>query len=50
MLKINAQTIVEEIYEQFQKQDKRFRAFTENVNHSSQLEQMVQFQMDKVFR
>ena len=41
--------IVQEVYEQFQKQDKRFRAFTENINHSTKLEQMVQFQMGKVF-
>ena len=41
--------IVREVYDQFQKQDKRFRVFTESAKHSSKLEQMVQFQMGKVF-
>ena len=41
--------IVREVYDQFQKQDKRFRVFTESAKHLSKLEQIVQFQMSKVF-
>lgn len=48
-LENQCKAIVQEVYEQFQKQDKRFRVFTESENHSSKLEQMVQFQMGKVF-
>ncbi|MBM7660385.1 hypothetical protein JOC85_001152 [Bacillus mesophilus] len=41
--------IVNEVYGQLQKQDKHFRSFTEKESSSSQLQQMVQYQMSKVF-
>ncbi|KGR73653.1 AAA family ATPase [Ureibacillus manganicus] len=42
--------IVDEVYGQYQKKDKQFRAFTEGQNlHSTKLQQMIQFQMSKMF-
>ncbi len=41
--------IVYEVYQQYKKQDKQFRAFTEKQAGSTMLQQVVQFQMSKVF-
>ena len=41
--------IVRDVYQQYKKQDKPFRAFTENQTNSTMLQQMIQFQMSKVF-
>jgi len=41
--------IVNDLYRQYQKQDKHFRSFTENQSNSTKLQQMVTFQMSKVF-
>ena len=43
------ETIVDEVYEQFQKQDKQFRSFVEDNYQSSKLQQMIRFQMSNVF-
>ena len=42
--------IVKEVYERYQKQDKQFRSFVEDMSHLSKLQQMIRFQMSKVFR
>ncbi|WP_428911809.1 hypothetical protein [Niallia sp. Krafla_26] len=44
------ETVVNEVYEQFQKQDKQFRIFIEDMPQSSKLQQMIRFQMSHVFR
>lgn len=41
--------IVHNAYQQYQKQDKQFRAFSEKQQNSTMLQQMIQFQMSKVF-
>jgi len=42
-------TIVNEVYKQYQKQDKHFRLFSENQPNTTKLQQMVIYQMRKVF-
>lgn len=41
--------IVHHVYEQFKKQDKPFSAYIENEMHGTKLQQMIQFQMGKMF-
>ena len=41
--------IVRNVYQQYQKQDKQFRAFSEKQANSTMLQQIIQFQMSKVF-
>lgn len=41
--------IVHGVYAQFQKQDKQFRNFSERQTRTSSLQQMVNFQMNKIF-
>ena len=41
--------IVNEVYAQFLKQDKQFKAFAEAATASTKLQQMIQFQMSKIF-
>ncbi|MCQ6276369.1 hypothetical protein JMM81_15750 [Bacillus sp. V3B] len=43
-------TIVNEVYDQYQKQDKQFRSFVESGSSLTKLQQMIRFQMSKVFR
>lgn len=41
--------IVHEVYEQYKRQDKQFRLFVEEKGNLSKLQQMIQFQMSKLF-
>lgn len=41
--------IVNDVYAQFLKYDKKFRSYAEKQSNSSKLQQMVQFQMSKIF-
>jgi hypothetical protein len=41
--------IVRDVYQQYKKQDKQFRAFAERQASATMLQQMIQFQMSKVF-
>ena len=41
--------IVRDVFQQYKKQDKQFRAFSEKQVNSTMLQQMVQFQMSRVF-
>jgi hypothetical protein len=41
--------VVRDVYQQYKKQDKQFRAFSEKQANSTMLQQMIQFQMSKVF-
>lgn len=43
------QIIVQDVYDLLVKQDKQFRAFTERSSSATQLQQMITFQMSKVF-
>lgn len=42
--------IVNDTYQLYQKQDKTFRAYTEGRADSTKLQQMIQYQMSKIFR
>ncbi|WP_226086026.1 hypothetical protein [Mesobacillus sp. S13] len=41
--------VVRDVYQHYKKQDKQFRAFSEKQTNSTMLQQMIQFQMSKVF-
>ena len=41
--------IVRDVYQQYKKQDKEFHSFSEKQANSTMLQQMIQFQMSKVF-
>jgi hypothetical protein len=41
--------IINDVYLEYKKQDKHFRLFTSNQSNSNKLQQMVTFQMSKVF-
>src|SRR5690606_40760578 len=43
------QLIIEDVYEQLLKQDKQFRAFVEASSSATKLQQMITYQMSKVF-
>lgn len=41
--------IVNEVYQKYQKQDKQFHSFVTNKSDSTKLQQMIEFQMRKIF-